>query len=275
MYKGCRIFVNKTVFISTEHSHPGGVQVLGDFIAVGTGPTVQFYDVGNPGTLGGIDLIGRIEPVIGYLPDRSPKSGSSTSLAKLQNGRYLLMVSSSDACPVHFYVSDEPEALVGTTPTIQFSNFGYYAKSVTAGTGGKEIWDCGETRDQENQEWDTYQNMSLVTDCQSGDLYVVATANRDSTAGCPFEDYPCIPNGIDYADLYSVDVVGDAYTLTRIASTPFNATHKFDAAAGLYVDPAGRMYIYATEYGHTDMIVHFNEYGPDINVSHTPEGGDQ
>ena len=80
--------------ITYTHTHPGGVQSMGNILAVGAGPHVRFYNMDPP------DNPKQIGPTI----DRSSLSSSSTSLAKLADGRYLLIVTSSDAKPIDFYL---------------------------------------------------------------------------------------------------------------------------------------------------------------------------
>lgn len=200
--------------ISAEHSHPGGIQVMGDILAVGTGEILHFYDLSNPQSPQKYDLT----------MDRSPKSGSSTALAQLQDGRYLLVVTAGDAHPVDFYVSNEPWSIEAG-----FSNFDRWTDP---GIG-----------------WPAYQSVNLVTECGTGTLYLIGTFNT-GTWGLPD------PWGEDWADLVEIEQYAgtDELQLTRWAGLHAYCTVdglwqcNFDAAAGIYVDPNGELAIYSTEH---------------------------
>ena len=268
--------VIKTQLIDDEHEHPGGIQVLGQFLIVGVGEEVHLYDLGNPsepihlgpeeeGTVDGI----------GPIFTRPEKSGSSTSLAKLQNGRYLLVISSSDARPLDFYISDEPNALLGDAAKIKFSNFDRVTSSEI-----EEIFG--------DKAGGGYQNINLVTECGSGQLYLLGTHNNGGCIG-----NICQPWKEDWADLYKVQEIANEITLERIiyqnakgedipgrhfyctaGFDPDNGLCNFDAAAGLYVDPDGQMILYATEHDNQgpDESVDFMEFRQVPRSAADPQG---
>jgi len=250
----------QTAYLDYNHTHPGGVQALGNYLAVGTGSALRFYDVSDPSN------IAEFPSAISYLPDRSPYSGSSTGMAKLQDGRYLLVVSSSNACPLDIYISDQSESLLGGNPSASFSKFDrwYWAYSDTANSYSCGVW-------SPDLHWDPYQNINVVTECGTGDLYLIATGNRDSTATCWWQDlgfdFPCGTDGEDWADLYRLDHSGNFdVQLTFIDEEFFNIDNggNFDAAAGVYVNPAGQLYLYTTEHNRTGPggTIEFREFGP-------------
>jgi hypothetical protein len=247
--------VDQTVYISSNHTHPGGIQVIGDFLIVGTGPIVWFYDLADPAGLQ------PNEPAMGTLPDRGEYSGSTTAMAQLEDGRYLLVISSSDAESVDFYISDEPDVLAVPDPSdVSFSRL----HRSSNGWNYCDNWWAWH--------WDSYQSIDLVTDC-SGTLYLVATGNWDLGADCNLScqfGKPCCPDGTNHADLHRIDISGNDIVLTWVAeaSFPLDTTDpengcNFDAAAGVYVDDNHRLYLYCTEHAKNgDGYVRFRQYGP-------------
>lgn len=254
-------YVARTLYISTEETHPGGIQVLGDILAVGTGPKVNFYDLDNPTFLSADE-----PPIAGAVPmDRGAYSASSTSLARLRSGHYLLAVSSSNAVPLDFYISYAPDSL--DDPDNSHLRFVYWDR-----------WSPSELKltpgiDFEHETWDAYQSLNFITECGTGDLYLVGTGNNDETATCtgtyclepfgwPCFDTPgpdfCLPDGEDRADLYKVNLTNGQFKLTKVAERHFycgqhgdDPWHKhcnFDAAAGAYVDIRGHLVLYSTEH---------------------------
>jgi len=248
-----------------DHEHPGSVQAAGDILPVGTGDEVHFYDVGNPQ----VPLHkGPPDPNspdgIGALINRPGKTGSSVAMAQLQDGRHLLMVADSDAAILDFYVlTIEPE---GTT-VLHLDEWRKWNVIVEPGVYFKD-------------DWDTFQSLSLVVDCDTGKFYLIGMGNLDSTATCP-PIWPCIPNGEDWASLYEVRIVDDPWEgpntilIEKIAERHFYCGYRgerycnFDAAGGVYVDPYGQLYLYSTEHTSDGPLntVKFMEFRP---VPHAP-----
>jgi hypothetical protein len=215
--------------ISTENTHPGGIQAMGDYLAVGTGDEVRIYNIHSPLASYGV----------GQIISRGDKSGSTTALAQLWDGTFLLVVSDSDAKSLDFYKS------TGTTMENWNKSFYEWVPS-------KLIWD----RNKFFYGWDTFQSINLVTDCGTGKLYLIGTGNLDKTANCEGKliGKPCLPNGQDWASLYEINQQGNQVTLKKVAERSFFCEHgnkdycNFDAAAGIFVDADHQLYLYSTEH---------------------------
>ena len=215
--------------ISTVNTHPGGIQAMGDYLAVGAGDEVKLYNIHSPWASYGF----------GEIIDREDKTGSATALAQLWDGSFLLVVSDGDAKSLDFYKS------TGTSMK-------YWEDSFYTWVPSNLIWD----RNKFFYGWDTFQSINLVTDCGTGKLYLVATGNLDKTADCGGKiiGKPCNPNGQNWASLYEVTQQGDQVTLKKVAERQFfcGYDHKtycnFDAAAGVFVDSDHQLYLYSTEH---------------------------
>jgi hypothetical protein len=247
--------VDRTVRRPGEHTHPGGIQTMGDILVVGTDSEVLFYDLSDPATLQ------PEEPPLGALPDPGSDYGTSAvALAQLETGRYLLVVLNGGAKSLDFYISDEPDTMAEHSQSyVKFSRVDRYYG-----------WDsCALT-----PTWDNYQGINLVTDCASGQLYLVATGNRDWDSTCWWnctEDKPCCPDGTNRADLYEVYFIDeDDIWISRVAEADFLVDAvdpengcNFDAAAGVYTDDSHRLYLYCTEHAdHDESYVRFLQFGP-------------
>jgi hypothetical protein len=97
-----------------------------------------------------------------------------------------------------------------------------------------------------------YQTLNFVNQCD-GTLFMVGT---HASSGGGFGD--------DFIDVYRVEnATGDAVRVTKVAKRHAICTYndfndcQFDAAAGTYVDPAGRLYVYATEHDNDGPIEGF------------------
>ncbi|NIS48424.1 MAG: hypothetical protein GWN61_21430, partial [candidate division Zixibacteria bacterium] len=121
--------------ISTVNTHPGGIQVMGDYLAVGTGDQVRIFNIHSP--LSPTQVPGII--------DRGDKSGSTAALTQLWDGRFLLVVSEGDAKSLDFYISP------GT-------NMNFYDDS------DYEWFPSNLINDPKFfYGWDTFQSINLVT----------------------------------------------------------------------------------------------------------------
>jgi len=232
--------ITKTVWIDEKEEHPGGIQVMGNILAVGAGDEVHFYDLAdppNPVHLGPDDP--DAHDGVGFTIYREGLSGSSTSMAKLADGRYMLVVSNTDADPLTFYISNQPDDL-----------------DLSEGFSIFEVWKGDELDDH---DWSAYQSINLVTDCHQGELYLIGTHNTGK-----------IFFGKDFADLFRVDYKEDTndIEITKESKLHTYCDYRgkkhcnFDAAGGVYVDPSGRMLLYAAEHASDgpDNSVKFMEF---------------
>ncbi len=263
--------VVRTVYMSSTEPHPGGIQALGQILAVSTekgdDAHIWFYDLtSNPSNLTADQPV---MPGAEYLLV-SGSSGTAVALTKLSSGRYLLAVSNTDPTGVTFYISYAPDSLSGSGKYLRFIPLDWFPKSELAETPGNDF---------KHHEWDSYQGMSFITECGSGDIYMAAMGNRDSTAfSIPW--FPSPPTGDDYADLFKVGMNGTSVTLTRVGQRHFwcglnDTTHcNFDAATGAYVNAGGQLILYSSEHDNkgpslSDNVpgsVKFMEFRP---VPHT------
>jgi hypothetical protein len=182
-------------------------------------------------------------------------------MAQLEDGRYLLATTQSKQ-PISFYISDEPFTLYKNPPWVNFSHV--------------DRWHEPELRHRwvkfDYYNLDGYQNINLITECGSGDLYLVATGNRPNsdtlcTSDIPFlEEWKgryCLPEGDERADLYRVYSEGNNFKLDKVDENVFYTNRgNFDAGVGVYADPLHRLYLYTTQHGHSGSKVWFDEFGP-------------
>ncbi|MEJ2211204.1 MAG: hypothetical protein P8129_19485, partial [Anaerolineae bacterium] len=218
-----------------SHVHPGSVQAMGNLMAVGVDHEVHLYNFAVPDSpyyLGELDL------------NREGKTGSSVAMAQLQDGRYLLVIAGSEAQVLDFYVSYLPHSYAG------FWHFAEWSKDDVHADG----FDWG---------WNSFQSISLVTDCADGQIYLIGTGNFGKE-WIPFAD----PWGPDWAGLYTIGYEpGTAQiAITKVSDKHLSCTLpprvqytyegdddpaencNLDAAGGAYVDRDGVLFLYATEH---------------------------
>ena len=212
--------------------HAGGVQALGNVLAVPVErgaclnpltciPTdpgaskVVFYDVTNP-----------LTPVpLGNEVDHSALADEAGAafLARLADQRVLLGIGRADSNILDFYVSSGPDL-------------------ATAGFTLFDTWHEGELTGGDS-EFGNYQSINLVTQCD-GALFLVGTHENTATQ-----------TGQDFADTFRLtNGPGDAVAIEKVAANHLVCGNRgvnhcnLDAAGGVYVDPAGELYVYGTEH---------------------------
>jgi hypothetical protein len=210
--------VVKVVRSDAGFDHSGGIQSVGQFLAVGLEEggrsRVVFWDLGNP----------RNPRRLGIVPHTTGVKGAGTvSIAKLRSGRYLLIVGGANANTLDLYLSR-----VGTTPASP--NFQHVAtwkeKQLVGG----------------DSEFGNYQNLGLVADA-GGTLHLIGT-HRNRGGGL----------GDDFADLFRLERTPQAPRIRKIASRhlycggPGGNQCNLDAAGGVYVSPSGGLLLYGTEH---------------------------
>jgi hypothetical protein len=215
-------------FSDMDYTHSGGMQASGNLLAVSleSSPTgargrVAFYDLSSPSS-----------------PLRLPVSQVGTSeqagtasLAKLADGRFLLILGRANANDLEFYRS------TGTD-----------LRSPAAGFEPLDEWNERELLSAIGDwEFGNYQNLNLVTQCD-GTLFLAGTHQNTI-------------NGEDWVDLYRVAEQGGQAVITKVArkhlycgypspgyDSGTNRQCNLDAAGGLYVDPWGQLLVYGTEH---------------------------
>jgi len=215
----------------SDTDHPGGIQVVGAYLVVaaegaeGAPPFVEILervaDDADYRWLSRFTLQGDLgEPVA---PSRFI---TAAALTRLLDGRYLLFVLGKDEEQQGwFYVSDQPVLSADT----RWSFLDYVAVP----------------------GW--YQNVTLLTECDSRDVYLLATNNID------FDGSP--NSGTDWADLYQVsrsDASGHVELSLidgRIFAAGGSGYCTFRAAANAYVDRDGALLLYCHAYkANTDFL---------------------
>jgi len=212
--------------------HGGGMQMLGQVLVVpfegGAGHSVvAFYDLADPARPRLLHLMTHE----GLPPPSDPGHASAAGVVKLADGRFLLLVGEHSSKVLDFYVSE------GSSLDPASLSFRWITTMQGVVTGG-------------------FQNMNLVTQCD-GALYLVGTHNTS---------LPPPALGSDMIRWYRL-VNGPG---GEIAIQPEGNRHlvcrkcNFAAGAGLYVDPAGQLLLYAV--AHNDAgpgsSVEFEEFRP-------------
>ncbi len=213
--------------------HSGGLQSVGNYLAVGLEDSgtktcnrfgcktvkpprskVAFWNVANP----------QSPRRTGTLDHATGVEGAGTvSIAKLRDGRYLLVVGGTNANTLDFYVS-------GLGTDLEHPRFIHTATWRESQLVGGD------------SEFGNYQNLGLVAD-RSGSLWLIGT-HRNSVGGL----------GKDFADLFRLERTLRSPRIRKMASRhlycgfPFGAQCDLDAAGGVYVTPAGRLLLYGTEH---------------------------
>lgn len=220
------------------HDHGGGVQVIGHVLGVpfehGNESVVVFYDLSQPDRPRLLMAMER--------PDLPPPAragrASAVGIAKLADGRYLLVVGERSSRILTFYASE------GTAldASLSFRWIGTRTGTVAGG----------------------FQNMNLVTQCDGG-LFLVGTQNSG---------FPPPSLGPDLVRWYRLANTGDNQVgITPVGSRQLRCRRcNFGAGAGTYVDPDGRLLLYAVEHNDAgpERSIEFEEFRP---VSHARATG--
>jgi hypothetical protein len=231
--------------IDSDYDHAGGIQAIGHWLVVplegshsGADARIVLYDLAHP-----------TSPIKRYERDAGWEHAGTASITKLSDGRYLLVIGGSDANPLKFYVSS------GT--------------SLTAYPGFDLVdqWKNEEVETEiDDANWGAYQNINIVNQCD-GKLFLIGMHN-DAPLG----------QGADWVDVYRLEVDANTYDvrLIKVAnrhvycrwgwlpwpSSGIPQQCNLVAAAGVYIDPDGRLIVYATEHysDGPDETVKFEEF---------------
>ncbi|NLY92554.1 MAG: hypothetical protein GXY23_00875 [Myxococcales bacterium] len=168
-------------------NHPGGMQVLGDVLAVAVecdgrrckGPArVLFYDVSDPASVKA--------PMTSIVLDGSQgeprqlgraSKASSVALTKLVDGRFLVYVGGRHSGRYgHFYVSDGPRLDAGTR--FDFVHYWSALKDDPERRIDPLLGVCTAREGGVCKEWDRYENTTFVTECGTGRIYLVGMGER-------------------------------------------------------------------------------------------------
>jgi hypothetical protein len=108
-----------------------------------------------------------------------------------------------------------------------------------------------------DNNWSNYQSINIVTECESGRLFLIASHN----------------DGSDFVDAYRLDVLT---SMNKVFITKVAKRHMFldensgerqgdlQAAGGAYIGPDNKLYFYSTEHGRNgpNGSVKMIEFGP-------------
>ena len=231
-----------------EFHHAGGMQALGNFLAVG----VERADVRHPVTHEIIEP-GASRALFYDLSDpRSPRkldteidhtdlanAAGALIMGRLLDGRILVGIGRGDSAVIDFYVSGGTE-LEGAV----FAHF--------------DTWSKGELRtDIGDDDFGDYQSVNLITQCD-GTLFLVGT-HQNGFSGEDFADTFRLENG-----------TGDEVVITKVARRHLVCDDigeqqcNLDAAGGVYLDPEGHILVYGTEHDNDGPggSVKFREFRP-------------
>jgi hypothetical protein len=203
------------------YEHAGGFQLNGSMMAVpfeeGSQSRVYFYMIDDPE-----NPIKLSEEII-----RPQDPAGTTSLTKLADDHFLLIVGGRHAAKLDFYFSQTTDRLspkFPKTPQLRWNKSLPILSTLPDG----------------DSEYYSYQNLSFITQCD-GELYLL---------GSDFY----MPGNQDIIDLFHLDVIGETkIQLTKVGTKDLICDEfgdrqcDLDAAGGTYIDPEGRLYFYATE----------------------------
>lgn len=254
-----------TIELDSKLWHAGGMDVLGDIVAVP-------LEYSPPGSL---------DPLIGFNPPdfgndeaskiiflnfknpekpkifpfeiaRQKEKAGAVALTKLPNNYYLLALwSDSDRHPrrLDFYLSKSINFMDGFQDKI----WTWYADDVLA---------VGE----QDRNFSNFQVINFLRQ-EDEKFYLLGLHNTSAAA-------PAIP-GKDYADLFAVDIPSSALksipkvspdeipNITKVGNLKVECKHRqcnFDAGAGAYID-RGKIIIYSIYHWRTgEGLIRFNEF---------------
>lgn len=257
--------------ITSDYDHPGGMQSIGQYLLVGSDGNIEhsrqtasfsLWDMSHP-----------LSPrnVWGYGWELPVTNANSVGIARLEDGRYFMVRALGDAKELEFYLlSDDLEENPATYHEDAPWDRWHYSELQS------ELEDSDGSLDRAWADLGSlfgdagYQNTNLVTECETGDLFLICTHGRrpESIGGADFVDAYRIDIPKERPDPYSP---GEGVTITKVAKRQMfpsgNANSRqgdLQAAAGIYVSPNHQLYVYATEHGVTGKgdFVQMIEFAP-------------
>ncbi len=247
----------KTIPLSNEFWHAGGLSILGDILAVPIEgekkSRIVFLHMLNPEDPTQLDC--DIE--------RPNNTGGAVALAKLVNGKFVCAVyrevKKKPIVRLDFYVSKSNDIREGFEENADGSK-----KFVT--------WSYGNLNLDEEHD-PSYQNVNFIEaiDKDAGDgvtrLYMIGTQNTSS--GAP------LLGGRDLADLFKVEIPDDLFNspgkipiLEKLDSKQFfcdRAYCNFAGAGGIYVDPVSGLSLYSGVHWRSDDMIRFSEFRAELD----------
>jgi hypothetical protein len=221
----------------TGTDHPGGVQTIGHKAVVvseapsGQSSFVDFFDFSVPGATNALMQRFTLTGGLGE-PVAPARALSGAAALKLDSGKYLLFVLGKDTDRNGWlYVSDRNSLEPAT---------GWQFLDYVSAADGSIIGDFRE-----------YQNVTLLTECGTKHVYMVATNNASFSGP--------LDSGQDFADLFHLTASGSTVTLNRVAARNFHEGGggycTFRAAANVHVSNQGDLIMYChTHHSNTNIF---------------------
>ena len=236
--------------------HPGGLQLVGQTLALAVscaaadgcrGQTfVQLDDLSHPAAR---DTLLQRVPLFRQGEPHRATHATSVAMAKLRDGTYLMFVQGKDdKREGWFYRSDRPEL----GPDTEWRFVDYFR--------GGPSWDG------------RYQSTSLLTDCDSGKLYLLGTGNRSYGPTVRPRLTPALvgellsmfvrgalDRGRELLHLFELGRGGRHIAMKRVHAASWEPRGHgfctFRAAASAYVTPDGGLALYCTaRKANTDLL---------------------
>ncbi|NIR47882.1 hypothetical protein GWO43_05460, partial [candidate division KSB1 bacterium] len=184
--------------ITKDYDHPGGMQAIGKYLLVGCDGNINHSRNAALFTLW--DMSHPLKPIEVWTDPRwelPQQNANSVGIVRLEGGRYLMVRALSHAKNLEFYIlSDNLEESPGSYHDgIPWDHWHYSELQSelrrSDGSFDRDWADLGSVFGDAG-----YQNTNLITECGTGELYLIATHGRR----------PESFGGDDFVDLYRVDV---------------------------------------------------------------------
>ncbi len=150
----------------------------------------------------------------------------------INNGRYLFFVLGKDTAKNGWFYISDTDTLSRNTK-LQFADY----------VDNNDTSPAGAFRE--------YQNVNLITECGTGDIYLLGTGNPGYAGSAG--------SGDNFADLFRLSASGAAVRLEQMGRRSFQEGGSdactFRAGATAYVDKDGRLLLYChTHHANTDIL---------------------
>ncbi len=220
--------------LATLHSvsgrHPSGVHIIGKYLVYGEGNRLHFKDINNPRRNADLSL-----------PLPNPSFGGGLGVLKLDDNRHLIVTSGpggQDKRPRfnRFYLM---KSINGVPSRIKFLN--------ESATTRPAQWPAGLGYSE---------NLSLITDCGSGDIYAIHTTGDEKGIAAI--------SGNGYWRLSKLVKSGETLGLTAVNAFTSRQNMKscnVRAAATVHVNPAHKLEFYCHGYAKDPDGSLFNVLG--------------
>ena len=245
---------------TADMDHPGGGQAMGRFFAVAVDcdeaskcGSRNYIDIYNFKEIGSPNALVQRVPVGAQGEQGNVSTITAVSMARLSSGQYLMFVLGKDnAHEGWFYISDLPVIV----PSTRWNYAAYWKRSLGA---------------EHN-----YQNVTMVTECGTGDLYMFGTGNAGYTVGAVIgSTFTGDPPGEEHIALLKIGEVNGQVTMESLGTRTFDPGSSeyctFRAGATMHATPLGGMALYCSArrantdaLGRPDSKLKMVEYASDV-----------